>query len=151
MYTSGADPVSVQDHLTLDLASLFAWVTSNGFAVNVSKSQSMLLARRNRRHQLSSMQFLLNDNVLQLHKSVKYLGINVDEGLSWSEQIRYVRRSGSLSALLLFAESVCVYLLMFWLLCTMLLFYPTSLTAVWFGISVPSQHLKTFNLFRIMQ
>ena len=117
------------------------------------------------RHQLSSIQFLLNDNVLQLHKLVKYLGIIVDEGLSRSEQIGYVRRR-SLSALatirrvsyvggaclrwLLFAESVCIYLLMFWLLCTMLLFYPTSLTVVWFGISVPSQYLKTFNVFRIM-
>ena len=73
-------------------------MTSNGFTVNVSKSQSMLLARRRRRHQLSSIQFLLNNSVLQLSKSVKYLGIIVDEGLSWSEQIGHVRRR-SLSAL----------------------------------------------------
>ena len=98
MYISGAEPVSVQDKLNFDLASLFTWVTSNGFEVNVSKSQSMLLARRHRRHQLSSMQFLMNNNVIQLHKSVKYLGIIVDEGLSWSEQVGYVRRK-SLSAL----------------------------------------------------
>ena len=98
MYTSGTDPVSVQDHLNFDLASLFEWVTSNGFAIDVSKSQSMLLARRHRRHQLSSIQLLLNNNVLQLHKSVKYLGIIVNERLSWSEQVTYVRRR-SLSAL----------------------------------------------------
>ena len=55
MYISGADPVIVQDDLNSDLASLFEWVTSNGFAVNVSKSQSMLLARRCRRHQLFSI------------------------------------------------------------------------------------------------
>ena len=150
MYTSGADPVSVQDHLNLDLASVFVWVTSNGFAVNVSKSQSMLLARRHRCHQLSSIQFFLNDTVLQLHKSVKYLGVIVDERLSWSEQIGYVCRRSLSARWLLFAELVCIYLLMFWLLCTMLLFYPTSLTVVWFGISVPSQYLKTFNMFRIM-
>ena len=34
----------------------------------------------------------MNNNVLQLHKSVKHLGIIVDERLSWSEQIGYVRR-----------------------------------------------------------
>ena len=61
MYTSSTDPVSVQDHLNSDLASLSKWVTSNGFTVNVSKSQSMLLARRHRRQQLSSIQFLLNN------------------------------------------------------------------------------------------
>ena len=31
----------------------------------------------------------------------------------------------------------------------MLLFYLISLTAVWFGISVPRHHLITFNVFRI--
>ena len=98
MYFSDTEPVLVQDRLNSDLASLFTWVTSNGFEVNVSKSQSMLMARRHRRHQLSSMQFLMNNNVLQLHKSVKYLGIIVDEGLSWSEQIGYVRKR-SLSVL----------------------------------------------------
>ena len=73
-------------------------MTSNGFTVNVTKSHSMLLARRRRRHLLSSIQFLLNNSVLQLNKSIKYLGVIVDEDLSWSEQIGYVRRR-SLSAL----------------------------------------------------
>ena len=98
MYTSSTDPVLVQDHLNFDLASLSEWVTSNGFTVNVTKSHSLLLARRRRRHLLSSIQFLLNNSVLQLNKSIKYLGIIVDESLSWSEQIGYVRRR-SLSAL----------------------------------------------------
>ena len=57
----------------------------------------MLLARRRRHHLLSSIQLLMNNSVLQLNKS-KYLGIVVDEGLSWSEQIGYIRRR-SLSAL----------------------------------------------------
>ena len=98
MYISGADPVVVQDDFNSDLASLFEWVTFNGLAVNVSKYQSMLLARRRHRHQLSSIQLLLNNNVLRVHKSVKYLGIIVDENLSWSEQVRNVRWR-SLSAL----------------------------------------------------
>ena len=70
-------------------------MTSNGFTVNVTKSRSILLARRRRRHLLSSIQFLF---ILQLNKSIKYLGIIMDEGLSWLEQIGYVRRR-SLSAL----------------------------------------------------
>ena len=106
MYTSSTDPVSVQDRLNSDLASLSKWVTSNGFTVNVSKSQSMLLARRRRRQQLSSIQFLLNNSVLQLNKSVKYLGIIVDDGLSWSEQIGYVFYAGEACL------RVCIYLLM---------------------------------------
>ena len=97
MYTSDADPVIVQDNLISDLASLFEWVTCNGFAVNVSKSQSMLLARRRRRHQLSSIR-LLNNNALWVHKFVKYLGVIVDENLSWSEQVRNVSQR-SLSAI----------------------------------------------------
>jgi len=98
LYTSGADLALVQHVLNSNLASLFKWVTSNGFTVNISKCQSMFMARKHRRHQLCSIQLLLNNNVLQLQKSVKYLGVIMDDGLTWSDQIRYIRKK-SLAAL----------------------------------------------------
>ena len=98
LYTSGADPALVQHALNSDLASLFEWVTSNGFTMNISKCQSVFMARRHCRHQLCSIQLLLNNNVLQLQKSVKYLGVIVDDGLTWSDQIRYIHKK-SLAAL----------------------------------------------------
>ena len=98
LYASSADPVLVQHTLNSDLAALFKWVTSNGFMVNISKCQSMFMARRHRCHQLSSIQLLLNNSALQTHKSVRHLGITVDDGLTWSDQVKYVRKK-SLSTL----------------------------------------------------
>ena len=58
----------------------------------------MFMARRHRHHQLSSIRLLLNNSALQIHKSVKYLGIIVDGSLTWSDQVKYVRKK-SLSTL----------------------------------------------------
>ena len=137
-YTSSIDLVSVH----FDLASLSEWVTSNGFTVNVS-IQSMLLSRRRHHHQLSPIQFLLNNVFFNLTSPSNIwvlLWMRVYPGQSRLH--RFVRW-------LLLAKSVRIYLLMCWLLCTMLLFY-FILTAMWFGISVPRHHLITFNMFRIM-
>ena len=53
--------------------------------MNISKCQSMVLARKHRRHQLPSIQLLLHNNVIQPQRSVKYLGALVDECLNWSD------------------------------------------------------------------
>ena len=137
MYTSGTDPAIVQHKLNSDLASLFEWVTSNGFTVNVSKCQSLFLARRHRaslfewvtsngftvnvskcqslflarrhrRHQLSTIRLLLDNNLIQPQRSIRYLGVIVDEYLNWSDHVRSVRRR-SLAALAAIRKvSMCV-------------------------------------------
>ena len=58
----------------------------------------MVLARRHRRSQVASIRFLLNDEPLPLQKCVKYLGVLVDQDLTWSQQVGHVRRK-SLAAL----------------------------------------------------
>ena len=101
----------------------------------------MFLARRRRRHQLSSIQFLLNNSVLQLSKSVKYLGIIVDEGLSWLEQIGHVRRR-SLSALAAIRK-VSLYLssnVLITLYNAFVLPYLTYCCVVWHFCSKTSSH-----------
>ena len=108
MYTSGTDPAIVQHKLNSDLASLFEWMTSNGFTVNMSKCQSLFLARRHRRHQLSTIRLLLDNNLIQPQRSIRYLGVIVDEYLNWSDHVRSVRRR-SLAALAAIQKvSICL-------------------------------------------
>ena len=57
MYVTNIDAVLVQAHINSDLAFLCQWATTNGFKINISKCQSMVLARRHRRCQVSSIQF----------------------------------------------------------------------------------------------
>ena len=63
---------------------------SNGSKVNVSKSQSLLLARRHCRVDLSSIQIFLDGNLIQPNSYVKYLGVLVDSDLAWTKHIQLV-------------------------------------------------------------
>ena len=69
MYVSDTDPTLVQDKLNSDLASLFKWVTSNGFSVNISKCHSMFLAGRHYHNQLSTIRLMLNSNFIEPQRS----------------------------------------------------------------------------------
>ena len=44
LYVIHSDPCTVQTYLNYDLSLIFQWLTSNGFKVNVFKSQILLLA-----------------------------------------------------------------------------------------------------------
>ena len=92
MYFSNGDAVFVQTNINSDLALLSHWAADNGFRINVSKFQSMVLARRHRRSQVASIIFQLNDEPLPLQKCIKYLGVLVDQDLTWSQQVGHVRR-----------------------------------------------------------
>ena len=92
LYVIHSDPCTVQTYLNHDLSLIFQWVTSNGFKVNVSKSQLLLLARRHRRNELSSIQIFLAGNLIQPKSCVKYLGILVDSDLAWTEHIHSLRK-----------------------------------------------------------
>ena len=93
LYVIHSDPCTVQTYLNHDLSLIFQWVTSNGFKVNVSKSQLLLLARRHRRNELSSIQIFLAGNLIQPKSCVKYLGVLVDSDLAWTEHIQSIRKS----------------------------------------------------------
>ena len=98
MYFSNVDAVLVQTYINSDLALLSCWAARNGFRINVSKCQSMVLARRHQRSQVASIKFLLNDEPLPLQKCMKYLGVQVDQDLNWSQQVSHIRKR-SLTAL----------------------------------------------------
>ena len=98
MYVTNADATVVHAHINSDLALLSQWATTNGFKINTSKCQSMVLARRCRRSQLDSIQFFIGNVPLLPQKCVKYLGVLVDQELNWSQQVYYIRKK-SLAAL----------------------------------------------------
>ena len=52
--------------------------------------------------------FILNNNVLWVHKSVKYLGVIVDENLSWSEQVRNVSQKSLCALAAIRRVSLCL-------------------------------------------
>ena len=98
LYFSNANAILIQAHVDSDLALLSQWAAANGFRINASKHQSIVLARRYQRSQVASVKFLLNDTPILSQGHVKYLGVLVDQDLDWSQQVNHVRRK-SLAAL----------------------------------------------------
>ena len=55
MYVTYGDATVIQAHINSNLALLSQWATTNGFKINTSMCQSMVLARSHRRSQLASI------------------------------------------------------------------------------------------------
>ena len=91
VYVTNADTALIQAHINSNLASLSQWATTNGVKINISKCQSMVLARRHWRSQ-ASIKFLINNVPLLPQKCVKYLGVLVDQDLNWSQQVSHISR-----------------------------------------------------------
>ena len=109
----------------------------------------MLFARKHQRNQVSSSKFLINNKPILFEKSIKYLGILVDQDLTWSLHVGHVRRIGLAS--LATIRRVSVYMPTRVLIALYKhLFYLTSLIAVWCGTSALRPCQPTCSRCRIM-
>ena len=73
-------------------ALLSQWAIVNGFKIDTSKCHSMIFSRKHRRSEVISVNFLLNGDLILPQTSVKYLGVLVDQDLTWSLQVGHVRK-----------------------------------------------------------
>ena len=55
--------------------------------MNVAKTQLMVLSRRGRRDAANSVRVKVGEMDLERQKCVKYLGVEIDEDLSWKKHI----------------------------------------------------------------
>ena len=78
--------------LKSDLARVADWVERNGLKVNEAKTQMLLLSRRRRAKELEDVVVTLRGQEVTRSDRVKYLGVWIDEGLTWSDHIEVVRK-----------------------------------------------------------
>ena len=67
------------------------WLTANKLSLNESKTKSLLFRPINKLN-LTLSNIKLNGHLLTLAKSVTYLGIEIDETLSWNNQIEVLAK-----------------------------------------------------------
>ena len=70
-----------------ELRAIHQWMTSNKLSLNYDKTKYMLVHRRNDRAVLN---LYIDDNKIKQVQSIKYLGVIIDEKLSWKEHIKTV-------------------------------------------------------------
>ena len=72
----------IEKRLNVDLKRLFKWLCANKISLNVSKTE-VLLFRNTHKVINHNVRLKLNGKTLPLSKSVKYLGVQLDDHLSW--------------------------------------------------------------------
>ena len=73
-------------YVNLDLKNLTNWLNANRISLNVKKTE-LVIFKHQRKKLDSSIKINLNRKRLYPSKSVKYLGIKIDENLNWKQHI----------------------------------------------------------------
>ena len=72
--------------VSFDLKNLSNWLNANKISLNVSKTELIMFKPRMKKVDFD-LKLKLNGKRLYPTKSVKYLGIKIDESLTWNEHI----------------------------------------------------------------
>ena len=96
IYYSHSDIKQLEATLNSELQSLDIWMKSNKLSVNISKSNYLIFhpSQKNLRLNLT---LKYDDQILVQKRHVKFLGVYLDENLSWKIHINYISKKISKS------------------------------------------------------
>ena len=86
------DVNSLEKMLDEDLQHVMKWADDNKLKMNTRKTQLMLLSRKRREREMSRVRVSMNKEVIERSRSVKCLGVMLDDGLNRKEHVESVRR-----------------------------------------------------------
>ena len=75
-----------------ELEKVYSWLASNKLTLNVGKFKYMLISKKKTTSPLS---IKVNGELLQQCESYKYLGVYIDQNLSWKPHIEYISKKVS--------------------------------------------------------
>ena len=99
LHMSGANIEEIQLSLQTDLNVITTWCTDNKMVINTSKTKTMLITTKQRRHHLQNdrLNITLNELNLQQVSQQKVIGVVVDENLKWREHVNSPKHSANCS------------------------------------------------------
>ena len=89
VFCSGEDDTSCVTHLNTQLNRLIQWIRANKLSLNVDKSQFIVFSKGRRNH--DTLEVKIDGKTVKRVSSIKFLGVLIDERLSWSEHVAYIR------------------------------------------------------------
>ena len=89
LHCSSRDLLSAQRDLQSDLDSIEFWLRTNQLSLSVGKSHVMLIGSRQKPWD-SDLCVNINGRQLSRVPSFKYLGVHIDENLTWQKHTQYV-------------------------------------------------------------
>ena len=85
------DVNSLERKLDEDLQHVMKWADDNKLKMNTRKTQLLPLSRKRREREMCRVRVSMNNEVIERSRSVKCLGVKLDDGLNWKEQVQSVR------------------------------------------------------------
>ena len=95
VYCAAFSPEELQVKLNEDLRHLKFWLDDNRLTLNITKSKFMLVGGPQRLKKFESLTLSIDDQVLGRESKYKYLGVVINETLSWADHIDYVQKKVS--------------------------------------------------------
>lgn len=101
--TIASDNVHVlEQQMNHDMSEIHTWLQANKLSLNVVKTKYMIIASQHKiRHLTHQFQIEVNHQLLKREKGYKYLGVEIDDSLTWKDHICKISKkiSGGIGAL----------------------------------------------------
>ena len=77
------DQYNLQQDITKELENITLWLKRNKLSLNVQKTKLMVFHRK--QMQIKELNIVINGITIERVKSFNFLGLIIDEGLSWKK------------------------------------------------------------------
>ena len=91
MFCSGKDMHELETTVNSELAQVQEWLTLNQLTLNIKKT-NFIIFKSHKKRLRRDLRLTLNGTVLQRAEDSKFLGIVIDQHLTWKNQIDYITK-----------------------------------------------------------
>ena len=91
IYCSSQSARDLQTMLNQDLDRLAQWLYEHKLTLNISKSKFMLIGGPRKLNTLEEFTLIIKEKELDRVNSFKYLGVIINENLSWTDHVDYIK------------------------------------------------------------
>ena len=73
----------------MEMPKIMEWIKSNKLNINVNKTVAMLFHTRQKRVNIDENSIVIDGNIIPFTTNTKFLGINIDNNLTWKAHINH--------------------------------------------------------------
>ena len=101
LYLSHSNVKTLFQSANNELKKLYKWLCANKLAINTDKTKYLIISSKYHRYNKANLNLAINGKVIhqvgnnKAEKSVKFLGVHIDEHLSWKYHIQYINEKVS--------------------------------------------------------
>ena len=76
--------------INMEMPKVIEWLKSNKLQINVNITVAMLFHTRQKRVNIDENSIVIDGNIIPFATNIMFLGINIDNDLTWKAHINYI-------------------------------------------------------------